>query len=426
MTSRSLQDWLRMQETVHGPGIDLGLDRIRAVALRLELLPLASRALIVAGTNGKGSTVACLAGILRSCGYKAGAFTSPHLLRYNERICVDGAEATDVELMAAFESIEAARGATTLTFFEYNALAALLVFRARNVEFSVLEVGLGGRLDAVNIVDAQAAIVCSIGLDHADWLGTDIEVIGREKAGVFRAGSIAVLADPDMTPSVAAEARRVGARALLAGRDYRFEVQAGSGAPAPALWNFEMPGLRLFDLPMPALPGARQLANASAAIAALHAMGLSRPLLAQDVGAALCAVRAPGRFQVVPGPVEWILDVAHNEPAARVLAENLAARPCKGRTLLVAGILGDKDVDAVARALAGSVDEWIVCGVDAPRGLGAAELASRSEVFRNARQAIDVHAGMRMAAAQAHAGDRIVVCGSFLTVAPAMQALGLY
>jgi dihydrofolate synthase/folylpolyglutamate synthase len=227
-----------------------------------------------------------------------------------------------------------------------------------------------------------------------------------------------------MTPAVAAEARRVGARALQADRDYRYEVQAGNGAPA--LWNFEMPGLRLPDLPMPALPGARQLANASAAIAALHAMGLSRPLGAAAVGAALRALRAPGRFQVVPGPVEWILDVAHNEPAARVLAENLAARPCKGRTLLVAGILGDKDVDAVARALAGSVDEWIVCGVDAPRGLGAAELASRSEVFRNARQAIDVHAGMRMAAAQAHAGDRIVVCGSFLTVAPAMQALGLY
>jgi dihydrofolate synthase / folylpolyglutamate synthase len=424
MTSRSLDDWLRMQETVHGPGIDLGLDRIRAVALRLELLPLASRALIVAGTNGKGSTVACLAGILRSSGYKAGAFTSPHLLRYNERICVDGAEASDAELVVAFEAIEAARGATTLTFFEYNALAALLVFRARNVEFSVLEVGLGGRLDAVNIVDAQAAIVCSIGLDHADWLGTDIEVIGREKAGVFRAGSIAVLADPDMTPAVAAEARRVGARALQADRDYRYEVQAGNGAPA--LWNFEMPGLRLPDLPMPALPGARQLANASAAIAALHAMGLSRPLGAAAVGAALRALRAPGRFQVVPGPVEWILDVAHNEPAARVLADNLAARPCKGRTLVVAGILGDKDVDGVARALAGSVDEWIVCGVDAPRGLGAAELASRSEVFRNARQAIDVRAGMRMAAAQAHAGDRIVVCGSFLTVAPAMQALGLY
>jgi dihydrofolate synthase/folylpolyglutamate synthase len=423
MTSRrSLEDWLRMQETVHGPGIDLGLDRIREVALRLDLLPLASRALIVAGTNGKGSTVACLAGILRASGHKAGAFTSPHLLRYNERIRVDGAEASDAELVTAFEAIEAARGNTTLTFFEFNALAALLVFRARAVQFAVLEVGLGGRLDAVNIVDAEAAIVCSIGLDHADWLGTDIEVIGREKAGVFRAGSIAVLADPTMTPSVAAEAQRIGAHALQAGRDYRHEVQAGTGLRP--LWNFAMPGLQLADLPMPALPGARQLANASAAIAALHAMGV--PLSAGAVGAALRALSAPGRFQVIPGPVEWILDVAHNEPAARVLAENLAARPCAGRTLAVAGILGDKDVDGVARALASSVDTWVVCGIDAPRGLTAAELASRSEVFSGARQATNINAGMRIAAEQAQAGDRIVVCGSFLTVAPAMQALGLY
>ena len=424
MTSRSLEDWLRMQETVHGPGIDLGLERIRAVALRLNLLPLNSRAIIVAGTNGKGSTVACLAGILRASGYKAGAFTSPHLLRYNERIRVDGAEASDAELISAFEAIEAARGNITLTFFEFNALAALLVFRARQVEFAVLEVGLGGRLDAVNIVDAQAAIVCSIGLDHADWLGTDIEVIGREKAGVFRAGSIAVMADPHMTPSVAAESQRIGARALQAGRDYRYQLQPGSG-PQPQ-WDFEMPGLKLAGLPLPALPGARQMANAAAAIAALHAMGLPHPLQMQAVGAALRALGAPGRFQVVPGPVEWILDVAHNEPAARVLAENLAARPCTGRTLIVAGILGDKDVDGVARALANSAHAWIVCGINAPRGLGAAELASRSEVFREARQATDIQEGMRMAAQQAKAGDRIVVCGSFLTVAPAMQALGLY
>ncbi|MEO8307146.1 MAG: bifunctional tetrahydrofolate synthase/dihydrofolate synthase [Pseudomonadota bacterium] len=427
MTStRSLDDWLRMQETVHGPVIDMGLDRIRAVAQRLHLLPLASRALIVAGTNGKGSTVACLAGILRANGYKAGAFTSPHLLRYNERIRVDGAEASDAELLAAFAAIEAARGQTTLTFFEYNALAALLVFRARAVEFSVLEVGLGGRLDAVNIVDAEAAIVCSIGLDHADWLGTDIEVIGREKAGVFRAGSIAVLADPLMTPSVAAEAQRIGARALQAGRDYHYEVQAVGAVDEKNSWNFAMPGLQLNGLPMPALPGARQLANASAAIAALHAMGLPRPLDALGVAAALRAVAAPGRFQVVPGAVEWILDVAHNEPAARVLAENLAARPCAGRTLFVAGILGDKDVDGVARALASSADAWIICGIDAPRGLGAAQLAARSEIFRDAQQAKNIEEGMRIAAGQAHAGDRIVVCGSFLTVAPAMQALGLY
>ena len=417
---RSLAQWLRMQETVHGPGIDLGLERIRSVALQLDLLPLQSRAIIVAGTNGKGSTVACLAGILRTSGYRAGAFTSPHLLRYNERIMVDGAEASDAELMAAFEAIEAARGSTTLTFFEYNALAALLVFRARSVEYSILEVGLGGRLDAVNIVDAQAAIVCSIGLDHADWLGTDIEGIGREKAGVFRSGSIAVLADPQMTGSVASEAQRVGARLLQAGRDYRYQA-ADQGR-----WTFDMPGLHLANLPYPALPGTRQVTNAAAAIAALHAMGMPRPLDAAAVGAALRALRAPGRFQVVPGPVEWILDVAHNEPAAHVLAENLAARPCEGRTIFVTGILGDKDVDGVARALAGSADAWILCSIDAPRGLSAADLLSRSEVFSGARQAASVPEGMRMAAQEACSGDRIVVCGSFLVVAPALQALGLY
>jgi dihydrofolate synthase / folylpolyglutamate synthase len=426
---RSLEDWLRMQETVHGPGIDLGLDRVRSVALRLDLLPLSSRAIIVAGTNGKGSTVACLAGILRASGYRAGTFTSPHLLRYNERICVDGAQASDAELLAAFEAIEAARGSTTLTFFEYNALAALFVFRARAVGFSILEVGLGGRLDAVNIVDAEAAIVCSIGLDHADWLGTDIEVIGREKAGVFRAGAIAVLADADLTPSVAAQAQRIGARSVQAGRDYHFETQANMapGAKTPeGRWTFDMPGLSLPDLPFPALPGARQLANAAAAIAALHTMGLPQSLQAQSVGAALRALRVPGRFQVVPGPVEWILDVAHNEPAAQVLAENLAARPCDGRTLIVAGILGDKDVNGVAMALAGGADAWIVCGIDAPRGLSAAGLVARSDVFRGAQQAATIREGMRLAATQARAGDRIVVCGSFLAVAPALQALGLY
>ncbi|HXR52005.1 MAG TPA: Mur ligase family protein, partial [Steroidobacteraceae bacterium] len=219
-TRRSLDDWLRIQETVHGQGIDLGLERVRSVADRLGLLPFPARCIIVAGTNGKGSTVACLEALLRAHGHRAGAFTSPHLLRYHERIRVDGAEAGDAELVDAFEAIDAARGDTTLTFFEFNALAALLVFRARKVDFAVLEVGLGGRLDAVNIVDAEAAIVCSIGLDHADWLGTDIEQIGREKAGVFRPGAWAVIADPQMTPSVEAEAARIGARALRARRDY--------------------------------------------------------------------------------------------------------------------------------------------------------------------------------------------------------------
>jgi dihydrofolate synthase / folylpolyglutamate synthase len=419
--TRSLDEWLRIQETVHGQGIDLGLTRVRAVAERLGLLPFGPRTIIVAGTNGKGSTVACLEGLLVSLGRRVGAFTSPHLLRYNERIRVDGAEVADAELIAAFDAIDAQRGDITLTFFEYNALAALYVFRSRKVEVAVLEVGLGGRLDAVNIVDAEAAIVCSIGLDHADWLGTDIEAIGREKAGVFRRGAVAVIADPAMTPSVLAEAQRIGARPLLAGSDYRWTPQTDAG-----LWSFSSKALELRELPAPALPGRTQLANASAAFATLTAMQLLTDGDAAAVARALRALQLPGRFQIVPGPVEWILDVAHNEPAAAVLARNLRDRPCAGKTWCVAAILGDKDVAAVAHALAGSVDEWVICGIDAPRGLSSAALAARAPQFSNARQAADIHAGMHAAAAAAKAGDRIVVCGSFLAVAPAMQRLGLY
>lgn len=419
--ARSLDEWLRLQETVHVRGIDLGLDRVRAVAERLALLPFAPRSIIVAGTNGKGSTVACLEALLFQLGQRVGAFTSPHLLRYNERIRVDGAEVADAELVAAFAAIDAARGEITLTFFEYNALAALHVFRQRKVDVAVLEVGLGGRLDAVNIVDAEAAIVCSIGLDHADWLGTDIEAIGREKAGVFRRNALAVLADPAMTPAVLAEAQRIGARTAVAGHDYRWHI-AGDGQS----WGLESPLLSLDGLPRPALPGRAQFANASAALTTLAAMGLLSARDATAVARALRSLQLAGRFQVVPGPVEWILDVAHNEPAARVLAQNLRERPCEGRTLCVAAILADKDVAAVAGELAGVVDEWVLCGVDAPRGLPAAQLADRSTVFRKAKLTDNIAAGMREAATMARSGDRIVVCGSFLAVAPAMQLLGLH
>ncbi|HXC57765.1 MAG TPA: bifunctional tetrahydrofolate synthase/dihydrofolate synthase [Steroidobacteraceae bacterium] len=419
MTIRSLDDWLRLQETVHGQGIDLGLTRVRSVAERLGLLPFPARTIIVAGTNGKGSTVACLAALLRAHGQRAGAFTSPHLLRYHERIRIDGADAPDAELIAAFEAIDAARGAITLTFFEYNALAALLVFRSRKVEWAVLEVGLGGRLDAVNIVDADGAIVCSIGLDHADWLGTDIEQIGREKAGVFRAKALAVIADPDMTPSVESEALRIGARVLKAQRDYRWQESDATGP-----WSWSDGASTLQGLSRPALPGRRQLANASAAIAVLHGLGM--PLQPAAISHALQSLQLPGRFQIVPGPVEWILDVAHNEPAAQVLAQNLRERPCAGRTLVVAGILGDKNVAAIASALDASVDEWILCGIAAPRGLTAEQLAARAPQFARATLETDVDSGMRAAATRARPGDRIVVCGSFLTVAPALQRLGLY
>lgn len=416
---RSLAQWLKAQESVHGQAIDLGLARVRSVADRLGLLPVQARSLIIAGTNGKGSTVACLGALLREHGCSVGSFTSPHLLRYNERIRVDGAEAGDAELLDAFEAIDAARGDTTLTFFEYNALAALLVFRARAVDFALLEVGLGGRLDAVNIVDAEGAIVCSIGLDHMDWLGPDIQSIAREKAGVFRRGQQVVLSDPAMTPEVAVQAARVGAHAMLAGRDYQF-------AAAGQRWSFRMGDLLLENLPLPSLPGNIQLANAAGSLALLHAIGLPRPLEHAAVARALLSLHLPGRFQVVEGPVEWILDVAHNEPAARVLAANLAERPCRGRTLVVTGILADKDAAGIARALAPVVDAWILAGIDSPRGLAAAELARRAPEWSHAQLARDVHEGMELAVQQAVPGDRIVVCGSFLTVAPALEYLRLY
>ena len=416
---RSLEDWLALQETVHSTGIDLTLERVRSVAQRLGLLPPVCRVITVAGTNGKGSTVAYLTALLRGAGHRVGSFTSPHLVRYNERIRIDGAESTDEELVAAFTAIDAARGDITLTFFEYNLLAALQVFRVREVDHAVLEVGLGGRLDAVNIVDADAAIVCSIGFDHRDWLGDTLEQIGREKAGVFRKGSVAVIADPRMVPVVEQEALRIGARVLCAQRDYSYTVHGGR-------WELRTDGAVYADLPAPSLQGDVQFANAAAAVAALCALEPPVRLDAGIVSRAISGVQVPGRFQVIPGPVEWILDVAHNEPAARVLAHTLAARPSRGRTFVVAGILGDKDIEAIARQLEPVVSQWILCGIDAPRGLTAQALARRSRHFTSARLAQDIPAGIRLARSLARPGDRVVVCGSFLAVSPALKVLGLY
>lgn len=413
-----MDDWLEYQQSIHPRGIDLTLSRVAAVAARLDLLAPAYRVITVAGTNGKGSTVEYCSRMLRAAGHHVGAFTSPHLLRYNERIRIDGEEASDDELVRAFEAIEVARGDTTLTFFEYNALAGLYVFRERHVDVAVLEVGLGGRLDAVNILDADVAIVASIGFDHRDWLGDSLEAIGREKAGIFRAGRPAVLADPDMTPAVAQEAARIGARALWASRDYRFESDPAS---PDGRWSLTCGNRRWSGLPRPALLGDVQMANAAASIVAVAQLDL-------DVGdvaihTALREASVPGRFQRFGGDVEWILDVAHNEPAARVLAAQLARMPCTGRRYTVAGILTDKDIDAVARALAPVTDEWILCGIDDPRGLTPSVLAARSPVFSGAREAVDSPSGIALARTLAKPGDRVVVCGSFLAVAPALATL---
>jgi dihydrofolate synthase/folylpolyglutamate synthase len=414
---RTLAEWLAYQETLHPRTIDLGLERVRVVAERLALLPPAGRTAIVGGTNGKGSTSAMLAELAQAHGLHVGLFTSPHLARYQERICVNGAEVEEATLCAAFAEIEAARGAETLTYFEFNTLAALLVFRAAGVDATVLEVGLGGRLDATNLVDADVAVLCSVAMDHSEWLGDTLEAIGREKAGIFRAGKPVILGDARMPDSVTQALVALGCRPQIAGTHFAWRVRPDGS------WDLHGAGLDFNALPPPSLQGSIQYRNASVAVAALRALIAPREPEPQAIAGALRAVRLPGRLQFVSGPVEWVFDVAHNEAAAAVLAAELRARPARGRTIAVFAVLGDKDAAAVAAELNDIVDQWLLCSLDGPRALPAEELRQRMGPLRaKSELAGDVAAAVARATALAKEGDRVVVCGSFHTVGPALKA----
>lgn len=417
--TRSLADWLDQQQKSHPSAIDLDLTRVRSVAQRMGLLPPRYRVVTVAGTNGKGSTVAYLDGLFRGYGRRTGRFTSPHLVRYNERICIDGVEAHDADLIAAFERIEAARGATTLTFFEYNALAALDLFARAPVDVAVLEVGLGGRLDATNIVDADVGVVCSIGLDHVDWLGDSLEQIGREKAGIFRHGRPAVLGLQPMPGSVWKVIGELGAQPVAPGQQYQVRVHSDS-------WDFECGSLKLAGLPRPALAGEHQVGNAAAALAAVVAGGFGIRLDHAGVSAALRGVRVPGRFQRVAGEVEWVLDVAHNVQAAETLRDNLRRLPRPRRTLAVCGILGDKDIRGITSKLATEVDAWILAALEGARAVSTQQIADALPPNASVlAQANCVANACRTARAAARPGDRVLVFGSFLTVGPALEFLGI-
>jgi dihydrofolate synthase / folylpolyglutamate synthase len=419
---RRLADWLAWQETLHPNAIDLGLDRLQRTLDRLGWQRPACPVVTVAGTNGKGSCVALTARILREAGYRVGTFTSPHLIRYNERIVVDGVEVADAVLIAAFERIDAARGEDTLTFFEFNAAAALLVFADADLDAVVLEVGMGGRLDAVNVVDADVALVTSIDLDHCDWLGRDRETIGREKAGIFRAGRPAIFGARDMPASIRESAHTIGANLQQLGRDFDW-VRGGTR------WNWRGRASEQRDLPPPALQGEIQYDNASTVLAALEALASRLRVPRSAIERGLQTVTLPGRFQVVrqsaPRPIEWILDVAHNPAAAKTLAAQLAARETAGRTIAVCGVLADKDVEGVVSELRRSFDIWIVVGLSGARALAPDALATRVRNLGANVDAVaaDVVAGCLAAEALAGAGDRIVVFGSFLTVGPALGRL---
>ena len=405
---RTLREWLDYIETQHPQPIALGLERVAEVLERLKA-KLACPVVTVAGTNGKGSTCAMLESILCAAGYRVALYSSPHLERYNERVRISGTELDDDSLCEAFAAVEAARGQVPLTYFEFGTLAALWLFARARVEAAVLEVGLGGRLDAVNAVDPDCAVLTSVSIDHIDYLGADRESIGREKAGIFRSGKPAVIAEPDAPQSVlAAEGLK-----LFIKKDFGYE--AGDGQ-----WTYWGPGGRRAGLAYPALRGAVQLRNAAAALCALEALKL--PIAMQEIRRGLAEVALPGRFQVLPGRPQVILDVAHNPQAAQALAENLGASGFAAETIAVCGMLGDKDIGGVLRAMAPRITRWHLATLPGPRGAPAEKLAQHlagSEVFRHGSPAEAFEA----AAARANEDDKIVVFGSFLTVGEVMAWL---
>lgn len=336
MSARTLAGWLDFIGHQHPDAIALGLERVQEVLARMGAR-IACPVITVGGTNGKGSVCAYLDSILRASGRRVGMYTSPHLLRYNERVQIDGVEARDQALGESFAAVEQARGGVPLTYFEFGTLSALWLFARELLDAVVLEVGLGGRLDAVNVVDTDCAVITGVALDHMDLLGDTREAIGFEKAGILRSARPAVVADPDPPSSVLREAERIGAQVMLLGRDFGYRTQANQ-------WDYWGPAGKRAALAYPALRGAAQLRNAAAALAALDALRERLPVAMQEVRRGFAEVVLPGRFQVLPGRPQVILDVAHNSEAARTLAANLAAGGYANETIAVFGMLRDKDI----------------------------------------------------------------------------------
>jgi len=413
----TLSDWLTYIEQQHPASIDMGLDRVRSVAQAMGLAQPGAHTIVVGGTNGKGSTVAFIEAIAQAAGWRVGAYTSPHLLRYNERVRIDGQDVSDAALIAAFNAIEDARGSTTLTYFEYGTLAALQVFGTAGLDLAVLEVGLGGRLDAVNIIDADVAVITTVDIDHSDWLGEDREAIGAEKAGIIRGWKPVILGETDPPSSVLARAYLLGANAIRGGSDFFADVIDAQH------WRWRDVGFRI-DLPMPSLRGPIQLRNAASAIAALRTLDMPLPRAAISAGVANARIR--GRLQQVERDgVAVLVDVGHNPQAARELAIALDAAPVAGRTVAVFAALQDKDAVGVVQALGEQVQDWHLAGLEGARAQTATALQAR--LHDTAAASGTCHASvadaLHAALAGSAAGDRVLVFGSFHTAAQALQWL---
>ena len=410
---KTLQEWLDFCERLHPVTIDMGLERVREVADRLALR-FSCPVITVAGTNGKGSTCAMLEAILLEAGYRTGVYTSPHLVHFEERCRLSGQSASSEALAEAFAAVDAARGEVSLTYFEFSTLAILWLMARANLDAVILEVGLGGRLDAVNIVDADCAVITSIDLDHMAILGHDRETIGREKAGIMRAGRPVVVSDPVPPQSVVDHAQALGADLWRFGRDFNFSGDKQQ-------WSWAGRGRRYSGMAYPALRGANQLVNASGVLAALDALRSRIPVTAQAVRNGLAMVELPGRFQIVPGQPVLVLDVAHNPHSVAALAENLDAMGFYPTTHAVLGAMADKDLQPMLARMGPLVDRWYFTDLPLPRAAAATDLQQAWQAYNTRKDVVasvhpDPQSALQAAVAAADPADRIIVFGSFYTV----------
>ncbi len=414
----NLQEWLAHCERLHPQNIDMGLERTAAVAKTMGL-KFACPVITVAGTNGKGSTCAMLESILREAGYRTGLFTSPHLVYFEERCKLDGLAVSSAVLAEHFAKVEALRGDTSLTYFEFTALAIFSCLASANLDVVILEVGLGGRLDAVNVVDTDCAIITSIDIDHTEWLGTDRESIGREKAGIMRSGKPVIVSDPHPPASVARHAASVGALLWQSGSDFHFTGDQQQ-------WRWHGAGRTWAGLAYPALRGVNQLVNAAGVLAALHAMRERLPVTAQAIRLGLSRVEWPGRFQMLPGQPAVVLDVAHNPHSVAALAHNLDAMGYFAVTRAVMGAMADKDMAGMLQRLLPLVAHWYFCDLPSPRAATALQLQSLWQAQlppkgQSAQLFQDPVSAVAQAMADADPTDRILVFGSFLTVGGVLE-----
>ena len=419
LNNRSLKEWLGYIESLHPEEMELGLERIAAVFDRLAVKNDHARIVTVAGTNGKGSTLSFLESCYRAAGYRTGCYTSPHLVRYNERIRIDGTEVGDTELCEAFARVEDARGNIQLTYFEFGTLAALWLFFQTSLDVVLLETGLGGRLDAVNIIDSDVAVITTIDLDHTDWLGNTRELIGFEKAGIFRSNRPAVCADPGPPDSISRQAHEIGAELVRINRDYSFDVKAGH-------WSWQGMGARHAQLPAPGLPGAHQYYNAATAIAVIEILQDDLPVDEQAIRIGITAPGITGRIDIVATRPEVILDVSHNPQALGVLGQYVHSNPVAGKTVAVCGMLKDKDLQKGLATMLPFIDHWYLADLPGARGASAELLAVALKATEN-RAPIQCYASVSSAfdaaCREAVADDRLLIFGSFLTVGAIMARL---